>query len=205
MDVYVPLAYLQFPATVDYRPFGAFSFLQPVLPIFAVISLLWAAWDPTYASFLKAQQQSRQVRIQGKYAYNVSRIMTLSLHLLKSVKALQILSWTCRLICSSVLSLHWFRPGHGSILRLYDSITFFLTMFLIELLVCPYLLCIPSCCNSDLSTPSRTYAQLSFFEYTSHPPFALLTSIHIIISTNLDRVLLSPRQLRPSPHRHRQA
>jgi len=42
------------------------------MPLLVATSLLWTAWDPTYASFRKAQLQGRDIRIQGKQTYIVS-------------------------------------------------------------------------------------------------------------------------------------
>lgn len=44
----------------------------PVLPALVVVSILWTAWDPTYATFRRAQFQGRAVRVHGKRTYNVS-------------------------------------------------------------------------------------------------------------------------------------
>jgi hypothetical protein len=43
-----------------------------ILPAIALVSILWTVWDPTYASFRRAQIQGRDVRIQGKHSYIVS-------------------------------------------------------------------------------------------------------------------------------------
>ena len=51
-----------------------------------VVSLLWAAWDPTYAKLQHAQQQSRHVRVQGKYVYRVSLLLRLVVNLLNGCK-----------------------------------------------------------------------------------------------------------------------
>lgn len=53
------------------------SFIQPVFPIFIFLSLFWAAWDPTYASFRRAQIQGRDVRLRGKRQYNVRGYITI--------------------------------------------------------------------------------------------------------------------------------
>jgi hypothetical protein len=52
--------------------FSSFVSLPPILPLIALISILWTAWDPTYASVSKARIQGREVRVQGKQKYNVS-------------------------------------------------------------------------------------------------------------------------------------
>ena len=66
-----PLEYY-FTGAYGYFPFRRFAVLQPITPILVTTSLLWTAWDPTYASFRKAQLQGREVRVQGKRAYIVS-------------------------------------------------------------------------------------------------------------------------------------
>ncbi|KAF8973558.1 Ima1 N-terminal domain-containing protein [Flammula alnicola] len=81
-------------AVYGYHPFSRFTFLHPILPILVGVSLLWTAWDPTYNSFRKAQLQGRDVRIQGKRTYNM----------------VQMLTWTTRMISSTILSVRWFRP-----------------------------------------------------------------------------------------------
>ncbi|KAJ3916623.1 Ima1 N-terminal domain-containing protein [Lentinula edodes] len=74
------------------RPFDRPSLLQPISPILTVCSILWTAWDPTYASIRTAQIQGRDVRVQGKRQYN----------------ALQIIIWISRLITTTLLALQWF-------------------------------------------------------------------------------------------------
>ena len=59
-------------AVYDYYPFKWLSFFHPILPLLALLSLLWSAWNPAYHSILKAQIQGRDIRVQGKKAYNVS-------------------------------------------------------------------------------------------------------------------------------------
>ncbi|KAF9566160.1 hypothetical protein CPC08DRAFT_130459 [Agrocybe pediades] len=86
-------------AAYDSYPFSRFSFLRPILPLIVVMSLLWTAWDPTYAKFKFAQLQGRDVRIRGKQAYN----------------RLQILAWFTRLCLSIIVSLRWFRARSPNI------------------------------------------------------------------------------------------
>lgn len=43
-----------------------------MLPIMVVLSIIWTAWDPTYASLRRAQIQGREMRQRGKREYNVS-------------------------------------------------------------------------------------------------------------------------------------
>lgn len=59
---------------MDYPLPHQLAFFQPILPAIALVSILWTAWDPTYAAFRKAQIQGRDVRVQGKTAYNVRLI-----------------------------------------------------------------------------------------------------------------------------------
>ncbi|KAJ3750602.1 Ima1 N-terminal domain-containing protein [Lentinula detonsa] len=80
----------------DYRLFGRLSLLQPTLPIFILLSLLWTAWDPTYASIRTAQMQGRDVRVQGKRHYNI----------------LQIIIWVTRIATSTLLALQWFHMDY---------------------------------------------------------------------------------------------
>jgi hypothetical protein len=47
------------------------AYARPVLPLFALLSILWTAWDPTYSVFRKAQIQGRDVRVQGRNTYIV--------------------------------------------------------------------------------------------------------------------------------------
>lgn len=58
--------------------------MLPILPIIALLSIFWAAWDPTYASYRKALHQGRQARVNGKFIYNV-RISTYSYFLCTQV------------------------------------------------------------------------------------------------------------------------
>ncbi|KAF4605057.1 hypothetical protein EYR40_003840 [Pleurotus pulmonarius] len=82
------------------------SFVQPVFPVFIFLSLFWAAWDPTYASFRKAQIQGRDVRLRGKRQYNI----------------LQMIAWLLRFTTSILLALSWFKP-HLDFLHLSDRPT----------------------------------------------------------------------------------
>ncbi|KAK1228641.1 hypothetical protein PQX77_008235 [Marasmius sp. AFHP31] len=82
--------------------------LVPVSPFLVVLSLIWTAWDPTYSSFRKAQIQGRDVRLRGKKEYIVSGdlrwIMNASDPLI-SLKVLQMLAWSMRLVTSSLLAI----------------------------------------------------------------------------------------------------
>ncbi|KAJ7706350.1 Ima1 N-terminal domain-containing protein [Mycena rosella] len=78
---------------LGYRPFSSLAFTMPALPLLAMLSIFWAAWDPTYASFRSARIQGRDVRVRGKTKHIT----------------LQMLSWTSRLVTSIILAAHWFR------------------------------------------------------------------------------------------------
>ncbi|KAF9015539.1 Ima1 N-terminal domain-containing protein [Cyathus striatus] len=69
------------------------AFVQPILPIIVLFSLLWTAWDPTYSSFRKSQLQGRDVRVKGKKEYII----------------LQMLAWLTRLITSVLISVSSFK------------------------------------------------------------------------------------------------
>ncbi|KAE9408267.1 hypothetical protein BT96DRAFT_1030994 [Gymnopus androsaceus JB14] len=71
-----------FAVLFDYRPFHRLSPLQPVFPLFMVLSILWTAWDPTYSS-------GRDVRSAGE----------------KTV--LQMILWVSRLATATLLTLQW--------------------------------------------------------------------------------------------------
>lgn len=51
--------------------------MKPVVPTLALASLLWTAWDPTYASLRRAQFQGRAIRQRGKKEYNVLQLRIL--------------------------------------------------------------------------------------------------------------------------------
>ncbi|KAJ7487431.1 Ima1 N-terminal domain-containing protein [Mycena galericulata] len=82
-------------AALEHRPFTSLSFVIPGLPFLALVSLFWAAWDPTYSSFRSARIQGRDVRLRGKNKYIT----------------LQMLSWTSRLATSTILAIYWFRKS----------------------------------------------------------------------------------------------
>jgi hypothetical protein len=61
--------------------------VRPILLAIALVSILWTVWDPTYASFRRAQIQGRDVRVQGKHSYIVSmHICNLRLALLTFIR-----------------------------------------------------------------------------------------------------------------------
>jgi len=68
--------------------------VQPILPAFVLLSLLWTVWDPTYGSFQRAQRQGRDIRVRGKNRYI----------------EMQMTAWFSRLVTSSLLALAWRRP-----------------------------------------------------------------------------------------------
>ncbi|KAJ6621578.1 Ima1 N-terminal domain-containing protein [Mycena sp. CBHHK59/15] len=82
-----------FSAALGYRPFISLAFVLPGLPVLALLSILWVAWDPTYSSFRSARIQGRDVRVQGKAKHII----------------LQMLAWTSRLVTSVILAAYWFR------------------------------------------------------------------------------------------------
>ncbi|KAM6498440.1 Ima1 N-terminal domain containing protein, partial [Amanita muscaria] len=82
-------ALLQYPAP------KIVSLLQPILPVFVIVSLLWTVWNPTYAAYRKAQIQGRDVRVKGKRGYNL----------------LQMTTWCLRLTTSIILSIEYHRPS----------------------------------------------------------------------------------------------
>ncbi|KAF5388560.1 hypothetical protein D9757_004594 [Collybiopsis confluens] len=75
-----------------YRPSHRLNPLKPAFPILVLISVLWTAWDPTYASVRGGQMQGRDVRVKGKQKYNV----------------LQMITWSSRLVTATLLALQWF-------------------------------------------------------------------------------------------------
>ncbi|CAA7258632.1 unnamed protein product [Cyclocybe aegerita] len=100
------------------HPFVRLTFLHPLLPLLAALSLLWTAWDPTYASYRKAQVQGRDVRIQGKRTYNM----------------LQISAWSIRFLSSIILCIRWFNAHSTVIPWSNDNRIYPLTVLCIELI-----------------------------------------------------------------------
>ena len=62
------------------------SYLRPILPAFALISILWTVWDPTYSAFRLAQIQGRDVRVQGKQSYIVSALHDIFVNMLIAIR-----------------------------------------------------------------------------------------------------------------------
>ncbi|KAI0271416.1 Ima1 N-terminal domain-containing protein [Gloeopeniophorella convolvens] len=70
------------------------GFLAPLLPALVLVSILWTAWLPTYASFRRAELQGRKVRVRGRERY----------------VALQAAVWVGRMLTASLFALSWHRP-----------------------------------------------------------------------------------------------
>ncbi|KAF7784643.1 hypothetical protein Agabi119p4_808 [Agaricus bisporus var. burnettii] len=90
-------------AALGYRPFYLLGSIQPVLPLFVLLTIFWTVWDPTYASFRRAQKQGRDVRVIGKKEYIV----------------LQMIVWSTRLLTSVLFWLWWYSPENNHF-ELYD-------------------------------------------------------------------------------------
>ncbi|KAA1471585.1 hypothetical protein DENSPDRAFT_929684 [Dentipellis sp. KUC8613] len=84
-------------------PFDA-SALLPCLPVLALLSILWMAWDPTYESLRQAQLQGRKVRVRGRDRY----------------VRLQILVWFARLLTTILVAVPRWKPS-WDYLALHDS------------------------------------------------------------------------------------
>lgn len=69
--------------------------VRQALPLIALCSLFWTAWDPTYYSFRKARIQGRDLRVRGKKYYII----------------LQMTAWLSRLLSSILLALAWHSPS----------------------------------------------------------------------------------------------
>ncbi|KAI5124150.1 hypothetical protein M0805_000960 [Coniferiporia weirii] len=68
--------------------------LTPALPMFALVSVAWAFWDPTYSIRQRSTIQGRQVRIEGRRTHVI----------------LQSYAWLSRLITSILLASAWLNP-----------------------------------------------------------------------------------------------
>ncbi|KAJ7654983.1 Ima1 N-terminal domain-containing protein [Mycena polygramma] len=109
-------------AALGYRPFASLSFILPVLPAVALVSLFWVAWDPTYSSSRSARIQGRDVRLRGK-----------SKHI-----TLQMFSWVSRLTTSLILATYWLRKSdllHLSQFPSTRSRIYFFGSFILEVCV----------------------------------------------------------------------
>jgi len=63
--------------------------LVPSLTALVLLSILWTAWLPTYASFRRAELQGRKVRVRGRERY----------------VALQTAAWSVRMLTASLITL----------------------------------------------------------------------------------------------------
>ncbi|EIW64180.1 uncharacterized protein TRAVEDRAFT_68039 [Trametes versicolor FP-101664 SS1] len=88
----------------SYHPFSFPSSMIPVLPALVVVSILWTAWDPTYATFRRAQFQGRAVRVHGKRTYNF----------------LQLIAWSLRLSTTAALAVAKYQPEYD-VLHLWQD------------------------------------------------------------------------------------
>ncbi|KAF5374996.1 hypothetical protein D9758_000442 [Tetrapyrgos nigripes] len=108
-----------------FSPLAPLHLLPAILPLLVLVSILWTAWDPTYASVTNARIEGRDVRVQGKQTYNY----------------LQMSAWLSRLITSSLLAVRWYRP-HLDILHLSHfplrTRVYFTGSFLLELAILTY-------------------------------------------------------------------
>ncbi|KAH8998834.1 Ima1 N-terminal domain-containing protein [Lactarius hatsudake] len=71
------------------------SILVPSLTALVLLSILWTAWLPTYASFRRAELQGRKVRVRGRERY----------------ATLQISAWLVRVLTASLIMLSRHRPS----------------------------------------------------------------------------------------------
>ncbi|KAJ7932559.1 hypothetical protein B0H13DRAFT_1955972, partial [Mycena leptocephala] len=92
-------------AVLGYRPFRSLFFILPGLPVIAVVSIFWVAWDPTYSAFRSARIQGRDIRLRGKTKHIT----------------LQISSWASRLATSIILATYWFRKTEPLHLHQFPS------------------------------------------------------------------------------------
>ncbi|KAI0651964.1 Ima1 N-terminal domain-containing protein [Trametes meyenii] len=80
----------------SYHLFTVPSFVPAALPGLAVVSILWTAWNPTYAAFRRSQFQGRAVRVHGQRTYIV----------------LQLIVWLLRLATTAVIAAARYRPAY---------------------------------------------------------------------------------------------
>ncbi|KAI9065838.1 hypothetical protein FKP32DRAFT_1646859 [Trametes sanguinea] len=78
----------------SYHPFSVPNQLVPALPPLVVVSILWTAWNPTFATFRRSQFQGRAVRVHGRKTYN----------------ALQLTAWALRLSTTVALAMARYKP-----------------------------------------------------------------------------------------------
>lgn len=82
-------------ALTNYAPLRLSPSIRTTAPLPALLSLLWTAWDPRYATFRRSQLQGREVRLRRKREYNI----------------LQSLAWASRVITAVLLSISTFKPS----------------------------------------------------------------------------------------------
>jgi hypothetical protein len=131
-------------AAFGYRPPRQFAILQPTLPFFALLSVLWTVWDPTYSSFRSAKIQGRDVRVRGKKQYIVGIFTCNPLQFDNTIffQALQMMAWASRVATSVLLALFWFRSHLDHLNLTHDppssrSRLYFCTSLALELFVRP--------------------------------------------------------------------
>ncbi|KAI0669785.1 Ima1 N-terminal domain-containing protein [Trametes maxima] len=78
------------------HPFSVPSFIPSVLPGLVTTSILWTAWNPTYATFRRSQFQGRAVRVHGRGLYIV----------------LQLIAWLSRLITAVAVAVARHKPAY---------------------------------------------------------------------------------------------
>ncbi|KAI9461012.1 Ima1 N-terminal domain-containing protein [Lactarius psammicola] len=81
------------------------SLLVPSLTALVLLSILWTAWLPTYASFRRAELQGRKVRVRGRERYAVSLIC------LEEIQHYKLPAWLVRMFTASLITLSWHRPS----------------------------------------------------------------------------------------------
>jgi hypothetical protein len=87
--------------------------IQPFLPTIVGLSILWSAWDPTYASFKRLQLQGKAARIQGRSSYIVRLFLSFNRIMPphpNTDQRLQMLAWCTRLCTAVLLSMPWWCP-----------------------------------------------------------------------------------------------
>ncbi|KAI0257681.1 Ima1 N-terminal domain-containing protein [Lactifluus subvellereus] len=169
------------------------SFLVPSLPVFVLLSILWTAWLPTYASFRRAELQGR--------------------------KTLQAAAWLVRMFTSSLIAVSWHRPSMDYLslrsspasissrvffsfalcFELFTSVYSFLTLRLhrapsVRLIDTPYSRASTPSTNATPSRPSSSppphtapatttttasYLSLSYARTGTHDPHDLLDSLSL--------------------------
>ncbi|KAI0048324.1 hypothetical protein FA95DRAFT_1491034 [Auriscalpium vulgare] len=82
-------------AATDRLARGRLVEIAPASPIFMLLSILWAAWHPTYASLRRAELQGRKVRVRGREDYT----------------RLQGILWLCRTVTAALVTLAWYNPS----------------------------------------------------------------------------------------------